>query len=91
METITIQIPSTVYVELEAIAAEEQSDPITVLTALIKNARYQRTFSQLWQELVEQVRRDGGLNVGATVDEIVDQMRTVREDIFEAEYAHLYR
>jgi hypothetical protein len=48
METITIQIPSTVYVELEAIAAEEQSDPVTVLTALIKNARYQRTFSQLW-------------------------------------------
>jgi hypothetical protein len=91
METVTIQIPSTVYVELEAIAAEEKSDPIAVLTTLVKNARYQRTFGQLWQELLEQVRREGGLHVGATADEIVEQLRITREEIFETDYAHLYR
>jgi hypothetical protein len=91
METVTIQIPTTVYAELEALAAETQSDPIAVLTALVTTAHQRPTFAQLWRELLEQVQRDGGLKLGSTTEEVIEQLRKTREEIFEAEYAHLYR
>jgi len=39
----------------------------------------------------EQIRQDGGLQVGTTKDEVVERLRQTRREIFEAEYAHLYR
>jgi hypothetical protein len=90
--TMTIQLPADLYAELEALAQAEQTDPLTVLTELISGARQQRSLGQIWQELCDQVQRDGGLqNVGTTTEEIVEHMRKIREEIFEAEYAHLYR
>jgi hypothetical protein len=48
-----------------------------------------------WREGLAQLQASiaehGGLNVGETTEEIVEHMRRVREEIFEAEYAHLYR
>ena len=41
--------------------------------------------------LGEQIRQDGGLQVGATREEVVERLRQTRREIFEAEYAHLYR
>ena len=42
-------------------------------------------------ELREQIKRDGGLNVGSTKEEIVERLRQTRREIFLTEYAHLYR
>lgn len=48
-----------------------------------------------WHEglarLQASIAAQGGLNVGETTEEIVEHMRRIREEIFEAEYAHLYR
>ena len=44
-----------------------------------------------WADLQASVAAHGGLNVGETTEEIVAHMRRIREEIFEAEYAHLYR
>jgi len=91
-ELMTIQLPADLYAQLEALAGAEKSDPLTVLTHLISEARQQRSLGQIWEELCDQVERDGGLqNVGTTTEEIVEHMRKIREEIFEAEYAHLYR
>jgi hypothetical protein len=48
-------------------------------------------WQQKWEALCQQVHRDGGLQVGDTTEEIVEKMRQTRHEIFEAEYAHLYR
>ncbi len=44
-----------------------------------------------WQQLRQQVSESGGVMVGLTKDEIVARLRQTRQEIFEAEYAHLYR
>lgn len=48
-----------------------------------------------WSEglvlLQKQIAESGGLGFGDDPDAIVEQMRKTRQEIFEAEYAHLYR
>jgi prevent-host-death family protein len=48
-----------------------------------------------WREglalLQKQVADSGGLGFGDDPDAIVEQTRRTRQEIFEAEYAHLYR
>jgi antitoxin (DNA-binding transcriptional repressor) of toxin-antitoxin stability system len=41
--------------------------------------------------LQKQVAEAGGLGFGDDPEAIVEQMRKTRQEIFEAEYAHLYR
>ncbi|MFN8486926.1 MAG: hypothetical protein U0350_04985 [Caldilineaceae bacterium] len=92
MNTVTtLELPTALYTELVELADAEQTDPLTVLKELISEARQQRGLGQIWEELCDQVERDGGLHAGNTTDEIVEHMRKIREEIFEAEYAHLYR
>ena len=43
------------------------------------------------QHLQQLIAETGGEMVGLTKDEIVERMRQTRQEIFEAEYAHLYR
>lgn len=49
------------------------------------------SFSEGWALLQKQVADSGGLGFGDDPDAIVEQMRRTRQEIFEAEYAHLYR
>jgi prevent-host-death family protein len=42
-------------------------------------------------ELQRLVKENGSPFAGMTTDEIVEKMRQTRQEIFEAEYAHLYR
>lgn len=48
-----------------------------------------------WHEELEALRASiaaqGGLDVGETTEEIVEHMRRTRQEIWDAEYAHLYR
>ena len=43
-----------------------------------------------WQILHTQVKETGGLLVGLDKEEIVSHLQQIRQEIFEAEYAHLY-
>ena len=91
METVTLELPTQAYADLQELAADKHSDPINVLVRLIEEARQQQAWLNDWKALQDQIQRDGGLNVGKTTDEIVAQMRQTRGEIWEAEYAHLYR
>jgi len=91
MDTVTIQLPAHLYTELETLARAVESDPITLLGSLIREARQERSLRRTWDELCDLVQRDGGLKIGNTTEEIVEQMRKTRHELFEAEYAHLYR
>jgi hypothetical protein len=62
-----------------------------MLSQWVKSARQRRAWIRGWKELQELVEQEGGLQVGTTREAVVEQMRKTRSEIFEAEYAHLYR
>lgn len=91
IEVVSLELPVSVYNKLQELVTEEQSDPITVVTHLITIAHQHRSWLRDLTELREQIQRDGGLQVGNTKEEVVERLRQTRREIFEAEYAHLYR
>ncbi|MBC8255535.1 MAG: hypothetical protein H8E35_16105 [Ardenticatenia bacterium] len=91
VENVTFQLPAQLYADLQSLAADEQTDPVEVIARLVATARQRRAWVQGLTALREQIRRDGGLLVGDTKDEVVERLRQTRREIFEAEYEHLYR
>ena len=91
MNTMTLTLPARLYTDLQSLATEEQVDLVEMLSRWADLARQRRTWLQGWQELRTLIKQEGGLQIGATKDEVVEQMRKTRHEIFETEYAHLYR
>jgi len=89
--TITLELPIQVYTDLKALADEAQVDLVEMLRRWAQLTKEQRSWRQTWEDLCQLVKEEGGLNVGATKEKVVEQMRKTRQEIFEAEYAHLYR
>jgi hypothetical protein len=89
--TVTLELPDQLYTDLQSLAAENRVGLIEMLTRWATLSRQRRTWLRGWEELGELVRQDEGLQVATTKEEIVEQMRKTRHEIFEAEYAHLYR
>ena len=90
-ENVTFQLPAQLFADLQSLAADEQTDPVEVIARLVAIARQRRAWVQGLTALREQIHRDGELLVGVTKDEVVERLRQTRREIFEAEYAHLYR
>ena len=90
-QNVTIQLPAELYAEIQSMAAEEQIDPIEVIDRLVTTASLQKAWLRDLQALREQIHRDGGLQVGSSKDEVIEKLRQTRREIFQAEYAHLYR
>lgn len=88
--TVTVRLPADLYAELEILAREEETEPVVILSQLVTAARQRRTWLNDLTALRKQIAQDVGLQVGATRDEVVEHLRRVRREIFEAEYAHLY-
>jgi hypothetical protein len=88
-------VPEKLYQELVN-AQEELAFPSMV--DLVEQAvlRYLAEIQrQDWQhefrEFQKQVRAAGGLELGVTKEEVIAKLRERRRQLFEAEYAHLYR
>jgi 16S rRNA G1207 methylase RsmC len=90
-QTITLELSATAYENLQALAQAEQKEPGDVIAELLNAARQQSLWRQELAALRQQIRQDGGLNVGTTRNDVVNTLRKTRSEIFEAEYAHLYR
>ena len=88
---VTIQLPASLHDELQALAADEQTDLVELISHLVSAASQRRGWLRDLKALREQIRQNGGLHVGTTKEEIVERLRETRREIFEAEYAHLYR
>ncbi|MCP4426355.1 MAG: type II toxin-antitoxin system prevent-host-death family antitoxin [Chloroflexi bacterium] len=63
-----------------------QMDP----TIMLQTAVTDEWAAQL-QQLRQRIAKTGGIMNGFTKEEIVERLRQTRQEIFEAEYAHLYR
>lgn len=92
---IVWEVPEPLYRQLEW-AREELAYP--KITDLIAQAvqRYMNEIRDVaWEEEFRQLQKDvrsaGGLDLGETKEEVVERLRKQRQEIFEAEYAHLYR
>jgi predicted transcriptional regulator len=83
--TVTMRLPAGLYADLQTLAQEEQAEPIAILSQLIKTARQRRAWLADLATLRKQIELDGGLRVGVTKDEVVEQMRRTRREIFEAD------
>ncbi len=90
-DTVTFELPNQVYQDLQALAADEKVAPAEVIARLVATARQRRAWLRDLSALRQQIRAEGGLEIGTTKDEVIEQLRQSRRDIFEAEYAHLYR
>ena len=90
-QVVTIQLPANLYAEIQSMAAEEQIDPIEVIDRLVTTASQQKAWLRDLNALREQIRQDGGLQVGSSKDEVIEKLRQTRREIFKAEYAHLYQ
>ena len=93
-QEIVWQVPENLYREL-VWAQQELEYPSLIdfivqsvqrRLAEIKHETWQRDFQQLQQ----QIRAAGGFGLGETKDEVVANLREIRRQIFEQDYAHLY-
>lgn len=89
-EIVTLELPAKLYTQLQILASEEQTDPVALVADLVTAAYQRRGWLRDLTALREQIRREGGLQVGTSKDEVVKRLRQTRREIFEAEYAHLY-
>jgi hypothetical protein len=90
-EFVTLHLPATLHKKLQALATEEHTDLVGVITQLVTNAYQQKSWLQNLTILRRQIENKGGLKLGNTKEDIIAQLRQTRHEIFETEYAHLYR
>lgn len=89
--TMTLELPAELYNDLQSLATEEQVDLVDMLAHWTTLARQRRSWIQGWKELCTLIQQEGGMQVGATKEQVIEQMRQTRTKIFETDYAHLYR
>lgn len=90
-ELVTLQLPANLYEKLQTLATKEHTDLVGVITQLVTDAYQQGGWRQDLAALRQQIQDDGGLQLSNRKDEVVTQLRQTRHEIFETEYAHLYR
>lgn len=95
--TTSVELPTALYAELAQIAQEEQSDPVQVIAGWVRTVRQRQAWQRGWAELREQVQTHPSQEIQLSGDKeadteaIVEQMRRTRQEVFDTEYAHLYR
>lgn len=89
---VTLTLPVSVYEEM--VAAQERQQ-IGSVAEFIRDAVVEKLTRMNWQHNLEALRREirqaGGLRLGGNKEQIIERLRETRREIFEAEYAHLYR
>jgi hypothetical protein len=106
MTTITLDVPDQLAKRLKKFeptvlieVLRKVLDMLDLLTAqsykLVTKSEPISTNTCSWQEdlndLRQQIRDDGGLKISSDLDEMIETLRQIRYEIFEEEYAHLYR
>lgn len=90
-DVVTLELPTHLFQKLQALAEAEHTDPVTVMTRLISLAHQRQEWLQNLETLRHEIRQAGGLSVSASRETVIKELRQIRRDIFETEYAHLYR
>jgi hypothetical protein len=91
LSTITIQLPASLFEELKSLGNERHTTPEKLIVELVFAERARRNWLRDLAELRALIAQQGTLAKGTADDELTSRMRAIRRDIFEADYAHLYR
>ncbi len=87
---VTLQLPTRVFAELQALHDADSSDPVSIVTKLIRDAHQQQAWQQTIALLRQQIIESGGLALPESDDDVVQQLRSTRRTPFADDYAHLY-
>ena len=104
MTTLTIELPESLTRQLEVtgISLPQLNQVMAQLIQLYLQNLQIREFvtlvtslpthewQQQWATLCEQIQRENQLPFSPDPDEMMEQLHYLRQEIFEAEYAHLY-
>lgn len=92
---IVWEVPGNLYGELLEAQKELAFPRLADLVTQAVQRYLAEIQSEVWQQefraFQKQVRAAGGFDLGATKEEIIVRLRQQRQELFEAEYAHLYR
>jgi hypothetical protein len=88
---VVINLPSRVYDDLLALKTGISQTPVDIITELVKEASQHRAWLQDVAKLRAQIRENGGLQVGTSEEQIIENLKQTRNEIFDKDYAHLYR
>ena len=90
-ETVTLNLPAGLYAKLEELAAESDSTPIDEIATLIEDAKSRRAWLRALDDFSKEIQENDSRENVPDQEELIEQLRKTRREIFEAEYAHLYR
>jgi len=90
-ETVKLNLPSDLYARLQQLASESDTIPTDLIARLVEDAFNRRDWLRDLDELREQIKCEDNRETESDQEEFIEQLRKTRRDIFEAEYAHLYR
>ena len=89
---VTLMLPTDIRQEITS--AKERQETRSVV-GFIREAVEEKVARMRWQRNLEDLRREireaGGLELQGSKKEIIERPRETRREIYEAEYAHLYR
>jgi hypothetical protein len=88
------EIPENLYRELIWAQKELEYPNLVDFVLQAVQRRLAEIKHEVWQRdlrrLQQQIRASGGFGLGETKDEVIVNLREIRRQIFEEEYAHLY-
>ncbi len=90
-KTVTLNLPADLYARLQQLASESDTIPTDLIARLVEDAFNRRDWLRDLDELREQIKCEDNRETESDQEEFIEQLRKTRRDIFEAEYAHLYR
>jgi len=89
---ITLVLPTDIYQEVEAAKERQETRSIA---EFVREAVVEKVIRMRWQhnlaELRSEIRNAGGPRLRGSKEETIERLRETRRQIFETEYAHLYR
>jgi hypothetical protein len=85
-------LPADIYQEIASAKERQETGSIA---GFIRQAVEEKVARMRWQrdleELRSEIREAGGLKLQGSREEVIERLRETRRQIFETEYAHLYR
>ena len=90
-KTVKFNLPARLYARLQELAADSDTTPTELIATLVEDAFKRRAWLRDLDELHEQVKGVDNRETKSDQEEFIEQLRMTRREIFEAEYAHLYR
>ena len=89
--TVPLNLPADLYARLQQLASESDTAPADLIARLVEDAFNRRDWLRDLDELRAQINSDDNRETETNQEEFIEQLRKARREIFEAEYAHLYR